>query len=391
MGTAHADHRPVRPLLPLAVFSGSLLLSACTGSADETAASDQAATEIDSDLGEVSEANEESQIRAIADVARGEVKKSLDASTATPKIAARDAHPKAHGCVTANVKMAQSVPSDLAIGTFRPGKKYEAWIRFSNGSKQDDRERDARGMAIKLMGVDEGDRVLATEAPGTRTHDIVLTNHHTFFLKDVKTYVDFMESATNKGNPLSMVGFLLTHPIIGVGAFQFVSQPISSPITSNYYSATPYKLGSQVVKYKAKPCDGADRSGAHVDDPDYLKKALRADLALGGGCFELQIQRQKDTGLSLEDAVEDASQAWGDDPKNFVTVGRIEIPAQQDFSAKAETFCENLSFTPWHARSEHRPLGRVNRTRKAVYEATSEERHRLNGVARTEPTSLKIP
>lgn len=39
---------------------------------------------------------------------------------------------------------------------FLPGKTYQAWIRFSNGSKdaqQADIKKDARGMAIKLLGV----------------------------------------------------------------------------------------------------------------------------------------------------------------------------------------------------------------------------------------------
>src|ERR1700761_3433257 len=45
----------------------------------------------------------------------------------------------------------------LRGGAFsEPGREYNAWIRFSNGNseRQNSRFPDARGMAIKLMGVE---------------------------------------------------------------------------------------------------------------------------------------------------------------------------------------------------------------------------------------------
>jgi hypothetical protein len=64
--------------------------------------------------------------------------------------ARRDAHPKAHGCVKAEVHILDRLPASLAKGMFIPGKTYQAWIRFSNGSGDPTRadiKRDARGMA----------------------------------------------------------------------------------------------------------------------------------------------------------------------------------------------------------------------------------------------------
>jgi hypothetical protein len=37
----------------------------------------------------------------------------------------------------------------------------------------------------------------------------------------------------------------------------------------------------------------------------------------------------------------------------------------------------HLSFTPWHALPEHKPLGSINRLRKVVYERISNTRHQL--------------
>lgn len=45
-----------------------------------------------------------------------------------------------------------------------------------------------------------------------------------------------------------------------------------------------------------------------------------------------------------------------------------------------------LSFNPWHALPEHKPLGAVNRIRRVVYTAVSKLWHQHNGVPRREPT-----
>ncbi len=50
-------------------------------------------------------------------------------------------------------------------------------------------------------------------------------------------------------------------------------------------------------------------------------------------------------------------------------------------------FCENLSFTPWHALPQHKPLGVTNRLRKVIYERISRVRHDMNQVKRQEPAS----
>jgi hypothetical protein len=54
-------------------------------------------------------------------------------------------------------------------------------------------------------------------------------------------------------------------------------------------------------------------------------------------------------------------------------------------------FCENLSYTPWHALPEHEPLGSINRARRAIYTAISKARHEINGARRAEPTPADGP
>jgi hypothetical protein len=43
-----------------------------------------------------------------------------------------------------------------------------------------------------------------------------------------------------------------------------------------------------------------------------------------------------------------------------------------------DDFGERLSFTPWHALPQHRPLGAINRIRRVVHDTISNLRSELN-------------
>ena len=95
-----------------------------------------------------------------------------------------------------------------------------------------------------------------------------------------------------------------------------------------------------------------------------------------GACFifQVQVQRPDAGGMSLDDATE----AWAEEDAPFVPLATISIP-RQDFSGEEQAqFCENLSFAPWHALPEHRPLGQLNRLRRHAYPASSGYRHEQN-------------
>lgn len=72
--------------------------------------------------------------------------------------------------------------------------------------------------------------------------------------------------------------------------------------------------------------------------------------------------------------VEDACFEWDETKHPFETVATIRIPPQ-DFATKEQcAVCERLIFTPWHGIADHRPLGGINRLRRAVYEASAQMR-----------------
>ncbi len=83
--------------------------------------------------------------------------------------------------------------------------------------------------------------------------------------------------------------------------------------------------------------------------------------------------------------VEDSRIEWKESQAPFVTVATIRIPKQTFDTAEQNAFCENLSFTPWHALPEHKPLGVTNRLRMIIYQHISQLRHQMNGIRPQEP------
>jgi hypothetical protein len=119
------------------------------------------------------------------------------------------------------------------------------------------------------------------------------------------------------------------------------------------------------------------------DSKDALRLALSETLAQRDACYDFQIQRQTN---DAEMPVDNPVKLWREDVSPFQPVARVVIPAQSFESDAQKQFCEDLSITPWHSTEEHQPLGAIELTRKAVYEATSIMRHQLNQRPRVEPT-----
>jgi hypothetical protein len=117
-------------------------------------------------------------------------------------------------------------------------------------------------------------------------------------------------------------------------------------------------------------------------DPNFLRAALRDSLRSADGCMEFLIQPR--TSATLD--VEDARKEWPEAKAPFYKVATIRIPRQEFDTPEQNQFCENLSFTPWHALAEHRPLGGINRLRKVVYDTISRARHDMNRAERKEPS-----
>lgn len=311
----------------------------------------------------------------------------------------RDAHAKAHGCLTATFRVRDDLPQELRSGVFVPGHEYQAWIRFSNGNAalQRDGEKDARGMAIKLMGVSGPKLLDSPYEKDALTQDFLMINFPVFFNRNPQEYENFIRYQADGSkfgyffqgrNPLDWKWreVVLGGKLLG---------RIANPLYAQYFSMTAYAMGVEpgpwrlpppyrrAMKYSARSCTPPATRAPDFRGDDYLRRGLVEHLASDDGCFEFLVQLQDPT---RNMPIEDPTVKWPESQAAYQPVARITIPAQQFDTPERNAFCENLAFTPWHGHVDHRPLGGLNRIRKAVYEEIAVYRHARNRVPYREPT-----
>lgn len=298
----------------------------------------------------------------------------------------RDVHSKAHGCVKATFEVGDLEPR-LRHGLFAHAGTYDAWVRFSSGDThvQSDLVKDARGFALKVMGV-PGEKLLPAER-GEATQDFVMINSPRFFIRTLPDYEAFTASMARgsrygwffDGFSWKPWRWRLRELYL---AARTLKPPPASLLQTQYHSLSAYRLGpGQFVKYSARPCD-ARRPPRRPRGEGMLREALKEDLAQGEGCFDLLVQLQV-AGKNMP--VEDATVLWSEKDSPFLKVARVTIPRQSFDTPEQDAFCENLSFTPWHSLPEHEPVGVMNRVRRALYQEISRYRHAKNGAPRAEP------
>jgi catalase len=299
----------------------------------------------------------------------------------------RDAHAKAHGCVQAEVSVAADLALALRQGVFsEAGKTWQAWVRLSNGNAypQFDNMKDARGMAIKLLDV-PGAQLLSSQQ-GRGEQDFVMFNHANFFVSDVAEY---QQNVAAQADGKKITAFLpgwdprqwqLRHLSIALAT---LSDAPPSPLLTTYFSVSPYRFGNLNAKFRVTPeagsCAAYTPPTQNRDLPNFLRTALYQQLSSDRqpACFALQIQLQDATRYM---PIEDTSVQWKESDAPFQTVAHIRVPAQDFDTPEQNLMCDNLSFNPWHGIEAHRPIGGINRLRKAVYEAVSAYRLERNGV-----------
>jgi hypothetical protein len=200
-----------------------------------------------------------------------------------------------------------------------------------------------------------------------------------FFLKNVVDYARVMRA--RDGTILSKALFFLGyHQEL---KYRDSATPIVDPLNAQYWSKLPYQLGpGQVIKFTSKPCTFAEMKSPEPNIKNYMQDEMKKHLEKEDVCFQFSIQRRMEgSDQDVKMPIEDASVEWPEDISSFQKVAEIHIPKGQAFYSDAEqAACEKLSFNPWHALSEQRPLGNLNRVRKVVYEVSSRYRREHNAL-----------
>lgn len=288
----------------------------------------------------------------------------------------RGLHNKSHGSFAASFEVLSDLPEPARHGLFAQPKRYEAIVRFSNGSGklQKDATGDVRGIAVKVLGV-EGEKALGDH----RSQDFLAILSSSTPFRNAEEFMALVWAMRSPALALPrLIGALGL--VRGIGLLRKLvaglSQPVGSLAQRTFYSALPIACGPYAVRFSLTPQDAKDAPAK--EGPDALADDLVSRVAAGPLTYDMALQFFVDEATT---PIEDASVDW---TTPAVRVARLVIPQQDPASVRALTLkAEPLSFDPWHALAVHRPLGDMMRARKAAYFASAS----LRAVAK-DPDSL---
>lgn len=283
----------------------------------------------------------------------------------------RSEHGKGIADLRATFTVLDHLPKELRAGLFAQPGRYDATVRFSNSATENDARRDAHGFALKLHDVPMDS---APKGPdGTRIQDFILLDCPTFVMGDLAQYIPFnrafLDAKLTLRGKLDMALLLLRNPGRILPLLRLGLIRANAPLSTTYWSTTPYRLGALVVKYKAVPIT-PEHPKPRIRGKDGRRDALRRHLSRGPGLFSFGVLIQTDPEKHPIDRPEID---WEDHAAAFTPLAEICIPQDQPVSAP-ETIENALTFSPGHAAREHFPLGAINRARVAIYAAASRTR-----------------
>jgi hypothetical protein len=307
----------------------------------------------------------------------------------------RALHMKPHAGLIAEFRVLPDLPEHACFGVFSEPRVFPAVVRFSNGESfnKPDSELQPRGIAIKLFGV-SGPKLLYDQNEAV-TQDFLATSHSvTSTVHHVRQFIAFIESAIEAERTHSQLPFVLARKLgayetarIMFNLFRSVAfDKVRSMATEHYFSPAPIKCGPYAVKFAVRPAEGTKQPAA-MDRPtdDFLREELTDRLRKEDLMFDFAVQFYVNESLT---PIEDSSVQWKSKHAPFVTVARLRVPKCDLFDPQTKELSkkiDRLSFNPWHATEDHRPLGNVMRARKVAYQMSAEFRQHD-----PEPTGLPL-
>lgn len=311
----------------------------------------------------------------------------------------RSVHAKSHALLEGTFEVVDGLPAELRQGLFAEAKSYPALLRISTnaGDPLPDSISLPRGMAIKVIGV-SGERLPGAE--GDATQDFVLANGKAFaapnpkaFLKNLKLLAATTDKAEWGKKAISAVFRVTEKALEAVGGESVTLKtmggyPQSHPLGESYFSQVPIRFGDYVAKVGVFPSSPGFKAleGQEIaihGRENALREEIGRVLKTEGGEWEVRVQLCRDL---KTDPIEDAATPWPEQNNPYITVARIRIDRQPNWSdARARVGDDQLAFAPWHGLAAHRPLGGIMRARKTPYAESSALRGQLNGCPIHEP------
>jgi hypothetical protein len=315
----------------------------------------------------------------------------------------RDAHAKSHGILRGELTVYADLPEPLRQGLFATPGSYPVIARLSStsGALRSDQCRGVRGLGVKVLGVD-GERSLPDDT--ATTQDFILVTHREFPFPDAYAYLkrgmpmawllarlpDWALIAT--GNALAAIGGVLkrVHRSLPT-ALELFSEANTHILGLTFYSSAPLRWGDYVAKVLYTPLSESVKALAGRPVPagagsDAFRDMVVEFFRTNSAEYELKVQLCTDLATM---PIEDATVSWPEQDSPHVGVAKITFGVQDPDTPERRRFGDDvLSFNSWRGLAAHRPRGSIIRLKKLVYAASSDFRHRVNHVARMEPTSV---
>lgn len=305
--------------------------------------------------------------------------RELQRRHATNGKAQRGLHAKPNAGLLAEFTVLPDLPPHAQVGIFAQPGTFRAYARFSNGSghRQSDRKGDVRGIALKVLGV--GGRKLIPGLEDAKTQDFLLIRSSAVPFRHADEFVALVLAAENPA-------LLLPRLVMALGLrrtmqilpkmIKGMGEPMRPLAKTRYFSALPVRWGQHAARYALTPHDDPQGTAppAQAKTAEHLREELAQRLRQGPVTYDFRVQFYCDAART---PIEDASVDWLETDAPYVTVARVVLP-QQDVAdergQRLSEFVEGLSFDPWHAPVEFRPLGNVMRARNLAYRESTQER-----------------
>ncbi len=281
----------------------------------------------------------------------------------------RNFHPKMHGCLKGTLVVHNDIPEMLRQGLFQHPKSYDVWLRFSNAPPKigSDKGSSGRGLAIKVLDVSAP--VLEEDPIGINCQNFLLTTSPILSAWNIPLYNKAIK-AILMGWKQQLVFALNPRHWRSLYLTLKYSKKHDNLLAQSYFSGGAFSYGPErFVKFLLKPHNptlGYSLEGDKSDD--FLREQLKADIQGAKQGFTLCVQVHTD---EKTEPLENTSIVW---KKEAVPVADLLIPAQEFDTDQRNAFGEALSFSPWVCMEAHKPVGAINRARRAVYREMAELR-----------------
>ena len=307
----------------------------------------------------------------------------------TPGRFERGGNTKTHGIVRAEFVVHDNLPARLRHGIYAQPRSYPAWVRFSGPGPYITPDIDDVGfmsISIKLMQV-PGPKLMNDEK---FTQDMFGVSTPTFVTPHVRANAQLQKESVKNAQIFYFVN-LHRHHVLDLIMQSLWIKTQSGPFEAPYFSCVPYLLGEgQAMQYSVWP-----KSNRRTRIPrlpfrppdDYLRDSMVSTLTNEDVELDIRLQLQTDPHLM---PLENNAVLWPEELSPRISAATLRIPRQKFDSPSQLNFAKRLSYNPWHAIAEHRPLGNQSRARRRMYSALANLRQSMNATQHYEPTGDEV-